>query len=81
VTNHPYPTASQDALLFLQGVCLRYGPNDPRILRKTHNKESNGGAEARYRAAYTGQSLRGIAEINRKEQRLYMIGGWELKKK
>jgi hypothetical protein len=29
VTNHPYPTASRDALLFLQGVFLRYGCEQP----------------------------------------------------
>jgi hypothetical protein len=45
------------------------------------NKDANGGTEARYRAAYTGQSLRGIAEINRQKPRLYGIGSWDLKKK
>jgi hypothetical protein len=45
------------------------------------NREPNGGAVARYRGAYTGQSLRGIAEITHKEKSLYVIGTWELKKK
>jgi hypothetical protein len=45
------------------------------------NQGPNGGAVARYRGAYTGQSLRGVAEITLKEKSLYVIGTWELKKK
>jgi hypothetical protein len=44
------------------------------------NKEPNGGAVARYRGAYTGQTLKGIAEISLKEERLYVIGSWQLRK-
>ena len=45
-----------------------------------NNKEPNGGGVARYRGAYTGQSLKGIAEIDLKEERLYVIGRWQLRK-
>jgi hypothetical protein len=44
------------------------------------NKEPNGGGVARYRGAYTGKSLRGIAEIKLKDASLYVIGSWELTK-
>ena len=44
------------------------------------NKEPNGGGVARYRGAYTGQTLKGIAEISLKEERLYVIGTWQLRK-
>ena len=44
------------------------------------NKEPNGGGVARYRGAYTGQTLKGIAEISLKEERLYVIGSWQLRK-
>jgi hypothetical protein len=44
------------------------------------NKEPNGGGVARYRGAYTGQSLNGIAEISLKEERIYVIGTWHLRK-
>ncbi len=45
-----------------------------------NNKESNGGGVARYQGAYTGQTLKGIAEISVKEDRLYVIGPWQLRK-
>jgi hypothetical protein len=54
---------------------------DEGIAFVDNNKETNGGGVARYRAAYTGHSMRGIAEINVKEARLYVIGSWELKAK
>jgi hypothetical protein len=44
------------------------------------NKEPNGGGVAHYRGAYTGKSLRGIAEINLKDAPLHVIGSWELTK-
>jgi hypothetical protein len=44
------------------------------------NKEPNGGGVARYRGVYTGQTLKGIAEISLKEERLYVIGSWQLRK-
>jgi hypothetical protein len=45
------------------------------------NKNANGGGTARYRAVFSGQALRGIAEITAKDARLSVIGTWELKKK
>ncbi len=44
------------------------------------NKETNGGGVARYRGAYDGHALTGIAEISVKEDRLYVIGTWQLRK-
>jgi hypothetical protein len=45
-----------------------------------NNKDTNGGGVARYRGAYDGQTLKGIAEIEIKEERLYVIGPWQLRK-
>jgi hypothetical protein len=45
-----------------------------------NNKDTNGGGVARYQGAYTGQTLKGIAEIRLKEERLYVIGTWQLRK-
>jgi hypothetical protein len=44
------------------------------------NRDSNGGGVARYRGAYSGQTLKGIAEITIKDERLYVIGPWQLHK-
>ena len=45
-----------------------------------NNKDSNGGGVARYQGAFNGQTLKGIAEIRVKEERLYVIGTWQLRK-
>ncbi len=44
------------------------------------NKDTNGGGVARYQGAYTGETLKGIAEIRLKAERLYVIGPWQLRK-
>jgi hypothetical protein len=44
------------------------------------NKKPNGGAVAKYRAAFRGESLQGIAEIRVKDPPLYVLGRWELRR-
>jgi hypothetical protein len=54
---------------------------DDGISFEDANKAPNGGGTAKYRAAFTGDALRGIAEITRNEASLHVVGSWELTKK
>jgi hypothetical protein len=44
------------------------------------NKKPHGGGVVKYRGAFQGDSLRGIAEIVGKDPPLYVIGSWELRR-
>jgi hypothetical protein len=44
------------------------------------NKKPHGGGVVKYRGAFQGDSLRGIAEIVVKDPPLYVIGSWELRR-